>query len=124
MPCLAGRLCHGERKLLEQLPVCCLSSRLPDTVARECAVDKGPLQKEDFAFWHQYLNGQKELPPPWKYCTQIVANNMNEALGQAYLASIPNAKEIRAKTRAMLKNIKNAFGLCSVALLMYCNAFL
>jgi endothelin-converting enzyme/putative endopeptidase len=70
----------------------------------------GPLQKEDFSFWRAYLRGQKEMPPQWKYCTQIIADGMNEGLGQAYLASIPNAKEIRAKTQTMFAEIKRAFG--------------
>lgn len=69
----------------------------------------GDLQQEEFNFWRAYLNGQKELPPRWKYCTQIVSENMNEALGQAYLASVPNAKEIRAKTQTMMKQIRQAF---------------
>ena len=69
----------------------------------------GPLQQEEFAFWRAYLNGQKEMPPQWKYCTQVVAGNMGEALGQAYLASIPGAKDIRSKTETMFTDIKEAF---------------
>ena len=69
----------------------------------------GPLQDEAFAFWRQYLNGQKEMPPPWKYCTQIISGNMSEALGQAYLASIPGAKFIKKQTESMLGEIRAAF---------------
>ncbi len=69
----------------------------------------GPEQKEDFAFWRVFLRGQKELPPQWKYCTQTVAGNMSEALGQAYVASIKNSAEIRSKTKAMFNDIKLAF---------------
>lgn len=69
----------------------------------------GPLQNEEFRFWRAYLNGQKSLPPRWKYCTRIVAEDMNEALGQAYLASVPNAKEIRKGTEKMVEQIKTAF---------------
>ena len=70
----------------------------------------GPLQQEDFNFWHKYLNGQNELPPRWKYCTQIIAGEMNEALGEAYVASIPNAKEIHDQTKVLFQNIKDSFG--------------
>ncbi len=69
----------------------------------------GPVQQEDFTFWRKYLNGQNELPPRWKYCTQTVANEMNEALGEAYVASIPNAKEIHDKTTVLFQNIKDSF---------------
>ena len=69
----------------------------------------GALQAEDFKFWKSYLLGQKELPPRWKYCTRAIAADMGEALGQAYVASIPNAALIRSKTLAMLAEIKQAF---------------
>ncbi len=69
----------------------------------------GPLQQEDFQFWRKYLNGQNELPPRWKYCTQIIAGEMNEALGEAYVASIPNAKEIHDQTAVLFQNIKTSF---------------
>ena len=69
----------------------------------------GPLQQEDFSFWKKYLDGQNELPPRWKYCTQVVAGDMNEALGEAYVSSIPNAQEIRDKTKVLFHNIKNSF---------------
>jgi endothelin-converting enzyme/putative endopeptidase len=69
----------------------------------------GPLQTEDFKFWRVYLNGQKELPPRWKYCTQIVSGEMGEALGQAYVASIIGSQDIREKTKEMLAEIKKAF---------------
>jgi len=69
----------------------------------------GPLQEEDFKFWRQYLDGQNELPPRWKYCTQIIASEMSEALGEAYVASIPNAKDVRDRTIIIFQNIKKAF---------------
>ena len=69
----------------------------------------GPLQQEDFNFWHKYLNGQNELPPRWKYCIQIIEGEMSEALGEAYVASIPNSKEIRDKTKVIFENIKSSF---------------
>lgn len=69
----------------------------------------GPFQQEDFNFWHKYLNGQNELPPRWKYCTQIIESEMSEALGEAYVASIPNSKEIRDKTKVLFENIKSSF---------------
>lgn len=69
----------------------------------------GPLQAEDFAFWNIYLRGQKELPPPWKYCTQIVSDGMSEALGKAYVSSIPGSAEIRKKATAMFEQIRAAF---------------
>ncbi len=69
----------------------------------------GPPQREDFGFWLAYLHGQKELPPRWKYCTQIIAGNMSEALGQAYVNSIKNSGLIRKKTGAMFADFKAAF---------------
>lgn len=69
----------------------------------------GPLQKEDFAFWRAFLRGQKELPPRWKYCTQVISDNMGEALGKAYVSSVPGSESIRAKTQQMFVNIKQAF---------------
>jgi putative endopeptidase len=41
---------------------------------------------ENFSFTGQYLNGQKELQPRWKRCTQITDQLLGEALGQPYVA--------------------------------------
>ena len=52
----------------------------------------GPLQKENFAFWRAYLHGTRELPPRWKYCTQIIQGDMGQALGQAYRGKRPGCR--------------------------------
>jgi predicted metalloendopeptidase len=69
----------------------------------------GPLRQENFRFWSVYLEGAKELPPRWKYCTRIISDEMSEALGQAYVQSIAGATDIRAKTEAMLAEIRVSF---------------
>jgi len=44
-----------------------------------------PFVKENFSFYGQYLNGQKELQPRWKRCVQITDGLLGEALGQPYV---------------------------------------
>ncbi len=46
-----------------------------------------PFVRENFAFYGQYLNGQKELQPRWKRCVQITDGLLGEALGQPYVAA-------------------------------------
>ncbi|MGH9638294.1 MAG: M13 family peptidase, partial [Candidatus Angelobacter sp.] len=40
---------------------------------------------ENFSFYGQYLNGQKELQARWKRCTQLTDRLLGEALGQPYV---------------------------------------
>ena len=44
-----------------------------------------PFVKENFSFYGQYLNGQKELQPRWKRCVQTTDGLLGEALGQPYV---------------------------------------
>jgi putative endopeptidase len=44
-----------------------------------------PFVKENFSFYGQYLNGQKELQPRWKRCVQMTDQLLGEALGQPYV---------------------------------------
>jgi putative endopeptidase len=54
-----------------------------------------PFLNEDFAFYGKTLQGQEELKPRWKRCTEDVDNYLGEALGQAYVQKYfpPQAKE-------------------------------
>ena len=54
-----------------------------------------PFLNENFAFYGKTLQGQQELKPRWKRCTEYVDDYLGEALGQAYVAKYfpPKAKE-------------------------------
>jgi endothelin-converting enzyme/putative endopeptidase len=73
-----------------------------------------PFLNENFAFYGKTLQGQQQLKPRWKRCTEDVDDYLGEALGQAYVEKYfpPEAKqqaqkvvnEIRA---AMQQDIKS-----------------
>ncbi|HTT19916.1 MAG TPA: M13 family metallopeptidase [Candidatus Sulfotelmatobacter sp.] len=73
-----------------------------------------PFLNENFAFYGKTLQGQQQLKPRWKRCTEDVDDYLGEALGQAYVEKYfpPQAKqqalkvvnEIRA---AMEQDINN-----------------
>jgi endothelin-converting enzyme/putative endopeptidase len=44
-----------------------------------------PFVQQSFSFYSQYLNGQKEMKPRWKRCTEATDNYLGEALGQKYV---------------------------------------
>jgi len=44
-----------------------------------------PFLNENFAFYGKTLQGQQELKPRWKRCTEYVDDYLGEALGQAYV---------------------------------------
>jgi putative endopeptidase len=54
-----------------------------------------PFLNENFAFYGKTLQGQEELKPRWKRCTEDVDNYLGEALGQEYVKKYfpPQAKE-------------------------------
>ena len=54
-----------------------------------------PFVRENFSFYGQYLNGQKELQPRWKRCVQTTDGLLGEALGQPYVAETfgPDGKQ-------------------------------
>jgi len=62
---------------------------------------------EDFAFYGKTMQGQEQLKPRWKRCTQAVDNYLGEALGQAYVAKYfpPEAK---LEVLKMVKEIQAA----------------
>jgi len=54
-----------------------------------------PFLNENFAFYGKTLQGQEELKPRWKRCTEYVDDYLGEALGQAYVEKYfpPQAKQ-------------------------------
>ncbi len=68
-----------------------------------------PFVNENFHFYGQDLNGQKELRVRWKRVLSAVDTELGEALGQLYVerAFSPEAK---AKALAMVMNLKAALG--------------
>jgi putative endopeptidase len=66
-----------------------------------------PFLNENFAFYGKTLQGQQELKPRWKRCTEDVDNYLGEALGQAYVDKYfpPQAKQEALK---MVKEIQAA----------------
>ena len=66
-----------------------------------------PFLNENFAFYGKTLQGQQELKPRWKRCTEDVDGYLGEALGQAYVDKYfpPQAKQEALK---MVKEIQAA----------------
>jgi putative endopeptidase len=66
-----------------------------------------PFLNENFAFYGKTLQGQEELKPRWKRCTEDVDNYLGEALGQEYVQKYfpPHAKQEALK---MVKEIEAA----------------
>jgi endothelin-converting enzyme/putative endopeptidase len=54
-----------------------------------------PFLNENFAFYGKTLQGQEQLRPRWKRCTEYVDDYLGEALGQAYVEKYfpPQAKQ-------------------------------
>ena len=73
-----------------------------------------PFLNENFAFYGKTLQGQQQLKPRWKRCTEDVDDYLGEALGQAYVEKYfpPQAKEQALKVvneirAAMEQDIKS-----------------
>jgi len=66
-----------------------------------------PFINENFAFYGKTLQGQEQLQPRWKRCTEAIDGYLGEALGQAYVAKYfpPEAKTEALK---MVKEIQAA----------------
>ena len=66
-----------------------------------------PFLDENFAFYGKTLQGQEQLKPRWKRCTEDVDDYLGEALGQAYVAKYfsPDAK---AQALKIVKEIQAA----------------
>jgi len=62
---------------------------------------------EDFAFYGKTLQGQQELKPRWKRCTESVDGYLGEALGQAYVEKYFSA-DAKEKVLKMVKEIQAA----------------
>ena len=72
-----------------------------------------PFEQENFAFFNQTLNGQKEEQPRWKRCTRLTDGAMGEAVGQDWVKKNfpPDAKDnmeklVKALETAMAEDIK------------------
>jgi putative endopeptidase len=76
-------------------------------VHADAAQLSSPFLNENFAFYGKTLQGQEQLKPRWKRCTQYVDDYLGEALGQAYVEKYfpPSAKEEALK---MVKEIQAA----------------
>src|SRR6478752_5590758 len=59
--------------------------RLPMCRRAAAATLSDPFVQENFSFYGQYLNGQKELQPRWKRCVQTTDGLLGEALGKPYV---------------------------------------
>lgn len=73
-----------------------------------------PFLNENFAFYGKTLQGQQQLKPRWKRCTEYVDDYLGEALGQAYVEKYfpPEAKQQALKVvneirTAMEQDIKS-----------------
>jgi len=72
-----------------------------------------PFEQENFAFFNQTLNGQKEEQPRWKRCTRLTDMALGEAVGQDWVKKNfpPDAKDnmeklVKALEAAMAEDIK------------------
>ena len=72
-----------------------------------------PFVDENFAFFNQTLNGQKEIQPRWKRCTRLTDAALGEAVGQDWVKQNfpPDAKDnmeklVKALEAAMAEDIK------------------
>jgi putative endopeptidase len=68
-----------------------------------------PFVKENFSFFGQYLNGQKEMQPRWKRCVQFTDGLLGEALGKPYVDETfgPEGKQRMLK---MVNALEEALG--------------
>jgi len=66
-----------------------------------------PFLNENFAFYGKTLQGQEQLKPRWKRCTEYVDDYLGEALGQAYVEKYfpPDAKQ---KALTIVNEIRTA----------------
>jgi putative endopeptidase len=66
-----------------------------------------PFLNENFAFYGKTLQGQQELKPRWKRCTENVDDYLGEALGQAYVKKYFSV-EAKQQALKMVKEIQAA----------------
>jgi len=65
---------------------------------------------ENFEFYRKYLRGAKEQQPRWKRCVSYTDHNLDDALGQAYVAKV-FSPELKANTLDMVERIERAMQL-------------
>ncbi|MBZ5503982.1 MAG: M13 family metallopeptidase [Acidobacteriia bacterium] len=68
-----------------------------------------PFVKENFSFYGQYLNGQKEMQPRWKRCVQATDGLLGEALGKPYVDETFGA-EGKQRMLKMVNALEDALG--------------
>jgi predicted metalloendopeptidase len=68
-----------------------------------------PFVNEDFGFFHQDLEGQKEQQVRWKRCVRLTDQKLGEALGQPYV-DLTFGVEGKQRTLKMVEQIEKAMG--------------
>ena len=68
-----------------------------------------PFVDAGFDFYRKYLRGVKEQQPRWKRCVSYTDHNLDDALGQAYVARV-FSPELKASTLDMVRRIEEAMG--------------
>jgi endothelin-converting enzyme/putative endopeptidase len=63
--------------------------------------------QENFDFYRKYLRGAKEQRPRWKRCVSYVDHNLDDALGQVYVAKV-FSPELKQDTLDMVRRIEAA----------------
>jgi len=65
---------------------------------------------KNFEFYRKYLRGVKEQQPRWKRCVSYTDHNLDDALGQAYVAKV-FSPALRQGTLDMVRRIENAMAI-------------
>ena len=63
--------------------------------------------QENFDFYRSYLRGAKEQQPRWKRCVSYTNHNLDDALGQVYVAKV-FSPELKQSTLNMVTRIEDA----------------
>ncbi len=63
--------------------------------------------QENFDFYRKYLRGVSEQQPRWKRCVTYVDHNLDDALGQVYVARV-FSPELKQSTLDMVQRIETA----------------
>ena len=62
---------------------------------------------ENFDFYRKYLRGAKEQQPRWKRCVSYANHNLDEALGQVYVAKV-FSPELKQSTLKIVMGVEDA----------------
>ena len=68
-----------------------------------------PFVEENFNFYGNYMNGQKELPARWKRCVLLTDQQLGEALGQLYVSQNFTAQD-KQRMLKMVNALEDALG--------------